>query len=479
MEACSRAGWAAEEFVAVDLGDQRLKTRLMGLCESFCESPESPINQACADWAQTKAAYRFFQNENVAAHEIMAAHCQKSAQRARGHHTVLAIQDTSYFVYTTHFRTQGLGRLSVKQGRTSDTISCNGLVMHACLGVTTEGLPIGLLDQRIYARQPLGQDHHKVPIEQKDSFRWLQSLKNTNEIASPTQIVTVCDREADFYHFFKFSEEIQSPVLVRANVNRSINSPSRRPDKNATKLWDFMRRQPAAGSITVEVPLHRKQRPGQERKTRIATISIKYGSFRLNPPQNDIGHRSGPLPPLPMHAIYARETNPPKEVEPLEWMLLTNLAVSNFEQACEKIRWYCLRWRIEMYFKVLKSGFLVENCRLANAQRLIRYLTLMSIVAWRLLTITLLARTSPDTPCTQLLTSQEWKILFLKVHKNQPLPETIPTISQAVIWIARLGGFLARHADGMPGTMTLWRGWKRLADLIEGWNLTNKGRSCG
>jgi Transposase DNA-binding len=147
MEKEQTNGWAAEELVDVDLGDTRLNRRLATLCNSFSESPESPINQACEDWAETKAAYRFFRNDKVDACAIMKAHRLKTAERAKRHKTILAIQDTSYFIYTSHPKTKGLGRMSLKKGKHVEKIFSNGLVMHACLGVTTDGLPIGLLDQ--------------------------------------------------------------------------------------------------------------------------------------------------------------------------------------------------------------------------------------------------------------------------------------------------------------------------------------------
>ena len=172
-----------------------------------------------------------------------------------------------------------------------------------------------------------------------------------------------------------------------------------------------------------------------------------------------------------MNAIYVLEPNPPEGEEPIEWMLLTTLPVASFEEAYEKVRWYCLRWRIEMYFKVLKSGFRVEACRLGHADRLARYLMVMSIAAWRLFMLTLIARTAPDTPCTHFLTDDEWRVLFRKTHRNQPPPTTPPPAGSVVVWIAKLGGYLARKSDGPPGTTTLWRGWKRFADLTEGWSL--------
>jgi len=143
------------------------------------------------------------------------------------------------------------------------------------------------------------------------------------------------------------------------------------------------------------------------------------------------------------------------------------------------VQWYCLRWRIEMYHKVLKSGFRIEHCRLGDAQRLIRYVTVMSIIAWRLFLLTLIARAHPETPCTTLLTDQEWQVLYCTMHRTTTLPPQPPPLREAIIWIARLGGFLARKHDGQPGTILLWRGWKRLSDLTQGWLLATGSETCG
>ena len=145
--------WAAEEFAYVSLGDTRLNARLIKICNRFSDAPESPINQACADWAETKAAYRFFQNNNVEVDKMLAAHRCKTVQRAKEHKTVLALQDTSYFVYTNHPKTEGLGKMSLKKGKNVEKIYSNGLMVHTCLAVTTEGLPLGLLDQKIFSRK--------------------------------------------------------------------------------------------------------------------------------------------------------------------------------------------------------------------------------------------------------------------------------------------------------------------------------------
>lgn len=334
--------WAAEEFAEVNLGDKRLDARLIKLCDRFSDAPESPINQACVDWAETKAAYRFFQNDNVGVAQILAAHCRKTAQRAREHKTILALQDTSYFVYTSHPKTKGLGKMSLKKGKNVKKIFSRKL-------------------RTKKTRKAKPHDH--LPIEEKESYRWLEALENTKAVVDDTETVTVCDREADLYDFFKCGYQIGAPVLVRANTNRTINRNSRYAEKSVEKLWEHMSQQSETGSYTIEIPKRSKRKHCEQREARTATVTVRYATFILNPPRNNIKHSTEELPNIEMHAVYVLEPNPPDGAEPVEWMLLTNLPVTSYEDACEKVQWYCLHWRIEMYFKVLKSGFRVEACR--------------------------------------------------------------------------------------------------------------------
>lgn len=472
MATDSSGSWAMGEFSKVNLGDERLNKRLIKICDSFSESPESPINQACDDWAETKAAYRFFKNNSVDVGQILNAHTDKTGVRARKHKTILAVQDTSYFIYTSHEKTLGLGRISMKKGKNVAEINSMGLVMHSSLALTTDGLPLGLLDQKIFPRTKRTAERRKLqdvtPIEEKESFRWLESLKNSKGKVGDTEIITVCDREADIYEFFKLGHDIGAPMLVRANVNRAVNKKSRYAEKSVIKLWDYMKSLPILGNYSVEVSAR------QNEPARVAQMELRFGSFVFNPPRNNIKHRKSKLPDLKMQAIYVLEKSPPVGELPLEWMLLTNMSISSFEDACEMVRWYALRWRIEMYHKVLKSGFRVEDCRLSDANRLIKYLTVMSIVAWRIFMITLISRTDPDLPCSTVMSDEEWKVLFARMNRGKKIPKHSPKIRQVVRWVAQLGGFLARKGDGEPGTIALWRGWKRLTDLADGWNLASK-----
>jgi len=475
--------WANNEFANLDLGDKRLNTRLINICDRLSESPESPINQACSNWAETKGAYRFFSNGKIDSNKILRAHILKTVVRTKKYKTILALQDTSYLIYTSHKATKGIGDISMKRGKNIDKIFSKGLVLHTCLAISTDGLPLGLLDQSIISRKPQSATKRRkkdvTPIDKKESYRWLKSLKNSSEKIMDSQIVTVCDREADMYDLFHLSDEIKSPVLIRANFDRSINKKSRYAEKDVVKLWEYMGKRPKAGMIKINIPKKPTTRHSAQRKDRIAELTIKFGSFLFNPPRNNIRLKKEELPNLKMNAIYILEKNPPKDEKPVEWMLLTNLPINNYEQAHEKVQWYCLRWRIEIFFKVLKSGFNVEKGRLNHANRLRRYLTVMTIIACRLFMITMISRTNQNMSCKGFLTNIEWKVLYLKTHNNKHPPSHPPRIKDVINWIARLGGFLARKKDGDPGIIVLWRGWKRLNDLTQGCRLAIEFINCG
>jgi hypothetical protein len=183
------ASWTNNEFFSADLGDERLNKRLSIMVERFAQSPTSPINHACDDWAETKAAYRFFRNEKIAYKEITRSHIAATKERCRDYSTVLAIQDTTYCNYSQHPQTKGLCPLSRNKGKHHDDIVTLGLVIHSTFVVGTDGLPLGIVDQKIYSRPqpPEEMDTKKrralkdrLPTEDKDSYRWVESLENTS-----------------------------------------------------------------------------------------------------------------------------------------------------------------------------------------------------------------------------------------------------------------------------------------------------------
>jgi hypothetical protein len=449
--------WCLDEFAAVELQDARLNERCGELAVQLAMQPNGPINQACEDWADTKAAYRFFDNDKVTPERVRAPHQQRTVERMSRYVRVLAIQDTTFLNYTHHPQTEGLGPIGKKSQNQ------RGFGLHSTLVTTPEGMPLGLLTQAVLTRPEDEPSHrpqacNRLPIEAKESYRWLQAFEQTLALA-PTgvEVITVCDREADIYEMVAFAQQHQAPLLVRASSNRAVL------DEEVRKLWPKVEGQSVSGYLTVDILGNNK------RQARQATVSVRFTTVTLRPPWRPKGRK---LPAVTLNAILVREENPPAEIaEPIEWLLLTNTPVTSFDEAQQVIAWYCGRWQIEVFHKVLKSGCRVEDCRLQTADRLHSFVALMGVIAWRLHWTTYINRCQPDLPCTTVLTTFEWEALYMRIHKSTRLPDTTPTVHQAVRWIAQLGGFLGRKSDGEPGVITLWRGWQRLQDLAATWYL--------
>jgi len=160
----------------------------------------------------------------------------------------------------------------------------------------------------------------------------------------------------------------------------------------------------------------------------------------------------------------------------VEWLLLSTLAVNNFDDAIERIEWYSCRWVIEIYHKVLKSGCKIEERQFEEADRLERYLAIDSVVAWRILGLTFQSRETPQMSCEAFLEPEEWQALYCFTKKTTQAPKQAPTLREAALWIAKLGGFLGRKHDGHPGVTVMWRGFQRLADIVATWQVFNHSK---
>jgi hypothetical protein len=460
--------WCEEEWGDIGLGDERLDVRLIDTATKLAAQPTAPINQACEDWADTKASYRMFQNEKVTAGKILSPHQGRTQARMEGHRLVLAVQDTTYLNFTSHPKTTGLGPIGTREQQQQ------GLVMHTTLAMTPAGLPVGLLSQEIWVRAEEDEglteaERKRRPIEEKESYKWLKALEETVALTpSGVQVVTVCDREGDVYELFVQAQALETGLLVRAAQDRTL------VDDEMGKLWDSVVAASVAGHLKVDVPA-KDNEPARQ-----AIVAVHFCSVTLNPPwrpqrpdQDPLPCtcRTGQVPAVTLDAVLVQEVDPPAGVTPLEWLLLTNVAVNSFDDALQRVRWYRCRWHIEVYHKVLKSGCKVEDCRLGTADRLIRYLTLSSIIAWRLYWLTHMNRHHADAPCIVVLTDHEWRALYAAIHHTAVPPPHMPTVGQVVRWIAQMGGFLARKSDGEPGPTVIWRGWHRLNDLAAMWLL--------
>jgi hypothetical protein len=338
-----------------------------------------------------------------------------------------------------------------------------GFGLHSTLALTPAGVPLGTLTQQFFTR-PIGEPAHtprelqQLPIEEKESYRWLEAFEQTLALTPVgVEVVTVCDREADLYEMFVLAEEKQASLVIRASADRLL------AEKEVRKLWAKVEQQPLAGQLTLHIT------PNQQRPAWQATVSV----FQFGQPQTTMApiKRNCRSPSTPS---WCGDNLPAEVEEPIEWLLLTNTSVQNFEEAIRVVGWYGCRWQIEVYHKILKSGCTVEDCRLEKVDRLHNYIALMSVIAWRLHWLTYLNRTDPDLPCTMILTATEWQALYMRIQRTTSLPATPPTVRQAVRWIAQLGGFLGRKRDGEPGITVIWRGWQRLQDMADTWSLVKE-----
>lgn len=447
--------WVIEELSQADFGDKRLTKRAMRLVSDLAARPEATVPQACADAAATKGAYRFWDHEHVTPEAIRAAHRAKTVERVRQERTVLAIQDTTTLNLDSHEKTSGLGPI--------DGHGTQGFHVHSVLAVSTQGVPLGLLHQQVWVRDPqqTGKKHKRkqVPIEEKESYRWLQSLTATQQAIGPdVHVITIADREADIYDLFALPRPKHMDLLIRATYNRRVDA-----DEQTGKLWDLLVQAPAQGSITI----HLEHQPGQ--KARDVDLTLRWKRLSILPPAPKGLHAV--YEPIALWAILVTEDQPPEGQEPLCWLLLTTLPVETFAQAEQCVGWYRYRWLIERYHFVLKSGCRLEELQLETQLRLERALATYCVVAWRLLWLTYQARQTPDVSCEDIFQPHEWQALYAFVHSTTLLPTTPPTLQQAVRWVAQLGGFLGRTSDGDPGVQTLWRGLRRLDDVVTLWLL--------
>lgn len=470
--------WCKMEFAGVDFGDKRLDARFKKTAEKLSEQPLSSINQALGCWADAKGAYRMFDNHKVTAIEILSPHQQKTLERIGSRKQVLVIQDTSHIDYVNHVKTEGLGPIGHTHREGKARYKSKGLIMHTALAVSTDGLPLGIIDQEIWARE--NGEHEpgrrrkrntrlkRVPIEHKESYKWLRTIMRTTAlIPAGVQTITVCDRESDIYEFMSKAEALKTHYLIRSSWDRAIQV-----EHEDYYLWNYMNSLPSMGSFKIEVEV----KPNAKRRTpesRIAKLEVRFATVEIrNNPKKKM-NRTECHPFLPTYAILVKEIHPPKGIEPLEWMLYTNVAVESFADAVERVNWYKLRWHIENFHKVLKSGCNIELSRLQTGERLKRYITLLSVVAWRLYWMTHINRVSPNENCSVVLADHEWKALYCKIKKTKSPPTDPPTVREAIRWVAQLGGFLGRKGDGEPGITTTWRGWQRLLDVSEAWLVFN------
>jgi hypothetical protein len=454
------ADWVEQELIGVDLGDKRRGERLVQLLKDCYRKPQAGILQACDGIAaKAKAAYRLLNSETVTMENILAPHYTSTVERMREHKIVLAVQDTFSLNYAKRPATEGLGYI----GTTAE--GAQGYLVHETLVVTPQGVPLGLIDAQAWARDndEFGKKEKRrnAPIEEKESVKWLRSFEAAaaaQRLLPDTTVVSMGDREGDVYELFLLAESRKDhpKVLIRGQTDRSVILGEKKQ-----RLWEAVRSTELAGTQVIQVP-RRSARSGKEgQAARAANIGIRHCELELLPPQNG-GHEKKTIRIV---AVLAEEIDPPADVEPLEWMLLTTLPVTTFEEAVEIVDHYRTRFGIEVYHKILKSGCQVQERQHRHLHSLQNALALDMIVGWRIMYLTVLGRVTPDIPCDTVFESDEWRALHGFVNKTRTLPDQPPSLSEATRLVAKLGGFLGRKGDGHPGTESMWKGLTRLEDI--------------
>ncbi|WP_035484456.1 IS4 family transposase [Geminicoccus roseus] len=467
--------WWDDELAGCVFADARLGQRLRKLLERMEGAIGESLPLACQDWASTKAAYRFFSNDRVSEEQILAGHFQATHARfAATDGVILVLHDTTEFTYQRK-RTESIGltyRVNSGMDRTGrfrmHTVC--GLLMHASLAVTMEGLPLGLAAIRFWSRQKFKGlaalkrriNPTRVPIEHKESIRWLENMRqSTSLLGEPARCIHVGDRESDIYELFCLAQNLGTHFLVRTCVDRLAGN-------GGHTIADEMKEVRVQGMHHVEV---------RDGKGRIGTaaVELRYRSIRVLPP---VGKQKR-YPALILTVIHAKERGTPAGRPAIDWKLITDLPVLSCAAAVEKLRWYAMRWKIEVFHKILKSGCRAEQARLRTAERLVKLIAVFCILSWRIFWMTMIQRSAPLATPKLALTDMEITILDRLVPNQGPDPSKAKTLSAYLLKIARLGGYLARTNDPPPGNTVMWRGLTRLTDIRLGVMLATTSPSYG
>lgn len=454
--------WVGTETARCDLGDVRLNRRLEAMLAALVDRPGKSLPTAFQDWSNTKAAYRFFSNENVSEDKILEGHFAATGLRFEATNgPILILQDTTEFTFKRSapekvgFTKISTGR-KMKEGRFQKHAVC-GLLMHASMAITPDGLPLGLTAAKFWSRSKFKGtaalkrkiNPTRVPIEEKESMRWLDNLRLSTELTgAPERCVHIGDRESDIYELYCLAEELGTGFLVRSCVDRLA-------ENGGTTIAKVMAEVQSSGT-------HEIRFRDAQGKDHCAVLSVKHATMTVRPPigkQKKYRHQD-------LQIIHAEELNPPEGRVPVFWKLITNLPVTTHADAVHKLDWYALRWKIETFFRTLKTGCRIEELRLATADRLANCIALCCVVAWRVSWLTMLSREAPKASPDAVFTNTERSLLERATPDRKR--NVLRDLNFYIRAVARLGGYLDRTSDAPPGTTVIWRGLSRLADLAEG-----------
>lgn len=476
------ASWVIEELTTVDLNDERLNNRLRTILSQLEGHPTASIPAACGGWNEITAAYRFFDNDKTTFDNVLQPHLDCTDTRIAAQPMVLLVTDTTELDLTRpQQQVFGSGPLDGNTRR--------GLFLHLTHAFTPDGTPLGTVDAIPWVR-----DEHKLlnasktrgqrastPIEEKESFRWLLTMREAREVARrhpQTGIVYVADSEADIYEVIaEGSEEPHTADwIVRSCQNRALVDDAEE-DRAAE---DYLREELLAAPPLYRTSINVRGREAkvacedrgrrQPRQSRDAVVEVRAAQVTLRAPRR----KAGQMADVQVNAVLVSEMNPPIDDVAVEWVLLTSLPIDTIEQVRLIIKYYCTRWMIEVFFRTLKSGCRVEERRFEALDRLLPCLAVYLIVAWRVLYVCRLGRSCPEISCEAVFEPAEWQSVYQVVKREKP-PKQPPKLQEMVRMVAQLGGYVNRKRDDEPGPQTVWLGLQRLHDIAHCWKLFGPG----
>lgn len=429
--------WVHEQFSKINVGDIRLQKRAVDVAIGCAKHPEESLAGRFNEWADLKAAYRFFSNPKITHQALQQPHYAQVLEKARwSEELVLFIQDGSELLFNSHPWTHGLGPTADSNG--------NGLMFHSCLvakyyeeSEETEILGLGYQETWIRPEKKSKND------KSKESEVWLRTLEKMGR--PEANWVSVGDRANDIYDFLHKASRLGWKYVVRARHDRKVEI-----NGEQTRLFSWIRQQTAKCTSKLYLKATGKEFSGE------VTLEATWAKARLFPPGNAAEAASEGVTYLRVWCSERPE---------LEWLLITNLTVNSKEDALKIVKIYRRRWRIEDYHKAVKTGFRIEDNQLKQASRILALFGMIGVIATQLLGIREHCRLHPTTPVEEKIPIR-WITLVEKCLRVK-----LKTVREFWHALARMGGFIGRKSDGEPGWQTIWKGYKRLQDMLLGADL--------
>jgi len=460
------AAWSEAIFGNCALGDKRLTRRLIKISNQLLNCQDISLAQSCeGEGAQIEGSYRFIRNERFTADQIASGGYDVTGFLAQTVPLLLAIEDSTSLSYT-HSVSEELGLTS-----NNKSAKKRGYIVHTTMLMDAEKeKTLGIIAQERWCRpvESFGKRNTrtKTAYEEKESYKW---EKNSQELerrlgGKLADTITICDREADIYEYIQYKVMNEHRFVVRASHDRKL--------KDATEeLFEHVGNEKNLGVYTIEIAQK------AQRKKRVAELEVKAKEVTLKPPKRRADAPTK-LQEITLNVVIVKEKEPCTG-QVLEWILLTTEPIASFDEVRKIIRYYELRWRIEDFHKAWKSGSGVEKLRMQYACNLEKMIVILSFLAIRLLQLKeyfepeqiMLDENDVCISCEELLTEVEWKVLWKTVEKNKKLPLIPPDAAWAYQAIARLGGWSNSKQTGKASWATIWNGWSRLQERVEGFFL--------